>query len=133
MQMLRVKTNRRTEFVDVTKEIQSAITESATKNGVCHLYVPHTTAAITINEHADPDVARDVEGIFDHFIPERGPYKHAEGNSDSHVKAILVGAKQTIFITNGKLVLGHWQSIFFCEFDGPRNRKLYVKTISHAE
>jgi secondary thiamine-phosphate synthase enzyme len=133
MQTLRVKTNRRTEFVDVTKEIQSAITESATKNGVCHLYVPHTTAAITINEHADPDVARDVEGIFDRLVPERGPYKHIEGNSDSHMKAILVGATLTIFIVDDKLALGRWQGIFFCEFDGPRDRKLCVKTIRDAE
>jgi secondary thiamine-phosphate synthase enzyme len=133
MQTLQVKTNRRTEFVDITNEIQVLIAKSTTKNGVCHLYVPHTTAAITINEHADPDAARDVEGIFDRLIPERGPYKHAEGNSDSHMKAILVGPTQTIFIVDGKLALGRWQGIFFCEFDGPRDRKLYVKIIPDME
>jgi len=133
MQTLQVKTSRRTEFVDITNEIQSLITKSATKNGICHLYVPHTTAAITINEHADPDVARDVEGIFDRLIPERGPYKHAEGNSDSHMKAILVGATQNTFIVDGKLALGRWQGVFFCEFDGPRDRKLLIKIISDAE
>jgi secondary thiamine-phosphate synthase enzyme len=133
MQTLQVKTNRRTEFVDITNEIRAAITKSATKNGICHLYVPHTTAAITINEHADPDVARDVEGIFDRLIPERGPYKHAEGNSDSHMKAILVGPTQIIFIVDGKLAMGRWQGIFFCEFDGPRDRKLYVKIILDME
>ena len=133
MQTLQVKTNRRTEFVDVTNEIQSAIAKSATKNGVCHLYVPHTTAAITINEHADPDVARDVEGIFDRLIPKRGPYKHAEGNSDSHMKAILVGATQNIFIVDGKLARGRWQGVFFCEFDGPRDRKLYVKIVPDGQ
>ena len=129
MQTLQVKTNRRTEFVDITNEIRAAITKSATKNGICHLYVPHTTAAITINEHADPDVARDVEGIFDRLIPERGPYKHAEGNSDSHMKAILVGPTQIIFIVDGKLAMGRWQGIFFCEFDGPRTRRLRVKIL----
>jgi secondary thiamine-phosphate synthase enzyme len=133
MQTLSIKTDRRTQLVDITNEVQSAVTKSGTKTGICYLYVPHTTAAITINEHADPDVARDVEGIFDRLIPERGPYKHSEGNSDSHMKAILVGATQNIFIVDGKLVLGRWQGIFFCEFDGPRDRKLYVKITAHSK
>src|SRR5271170_5970037 len=133
MHTLNVKTDRRTQLVDVTNDVQSAVTKSGTKTGICYLYVPHTTAAITINEHADPDVARDVEGIFDRLIPERGPYKHAEGNSDSHMKAILVGPTQTIFIVDGKLAMGRWQGIFFCEFDGPRDRKLYVKIIPDME
>ena len=129
MQTLQIKTHGRTQFVDITNEIQSLVTKSATQAGICHLYVPHTTAAITINEHADPDVAHDVEGIFDRLIPHRGPYKHSEGNSDSHMKAILVGATQTIFIESSKLVLGRWQGIFFCEFDGPRDRRLFVKIL----
>jgi secondary thiamine-phosphate synthase enzyme len=133
MQTLHVKTGRRTQLVDITNEVQAIVTKSAIKTGICYLYVPHTTAAITINEHADPDVAHDVEGIFDRLIPERGPYKHGEGNSDSHMKAILVGATQTIFIAEGKLVLGRWQGIFFCEFDGPRDRKLHIKIVRDAE
>jgi secondary thiamine-phosphate synthase enzyme len=132
MHTLHVKTGRRTQLLDITNEIQSIVTKSGAHTGICYLYVPHTTAAITINEHADPDVARDVEGIFDRLIPQRGPYKHAEGNSDSHMKAILVGATQNIFIENGKLALGRWQGIFFAEFDGPRNRKLYVKVTPDA-
>jgi secondary thiamine-phosphate synthase enzyme len=127
MQTLQIKTDRRTQFIDITNQVQSAVAKSAAKNGLLHLYVPHTTAAITINEHADPDVASDVEAAFDRLIPERGPYKHSEGNSDSHIKSILVGNTQTVFIADGKLALGRWQGIFFCEFDGPRDRKLYLK------
>ncbi|MGA2809996.1 MAG: secondary thiamine-phosphate synthase enzyme YjbQ [Candidatus Acidiferrum sp.] len=127
MHTLQIKTERRTQLVDVTPQVESVVTKAAAKTGICHLYVPHTTAAVTINEHADPDVAADVEGIFDRLVPLRGPYKHGEGNSDSHMKAILVGASRTVFIENGRLLLGRWQGIFFCEFDGPRDRRLYVK------
>jgi len=94
------------------------------------LYVPHTTAAITINECADPDVAYDLEGALDRLIPATGPYRHAEGNSDAHVKAVLVGASQTIYAEGGLLVLGRWQGVFFCEFDGPRERRLQVKVVA---
>src|SRR5277367_6494273 len=130
MPTLQIKTDRRTEFVDITTQVQSLLTESAVGDGVLYLYVPHTTAAITINEHADPDVASDVEAAFDRLIPERGPYKHSEGNSDSHIKSILVGNTQTVFIVDGKLALGRWQGIFFCEFDGPRDRKLHLKIVA---
>ena len=133
MHTLQIKTEHRTHFVDITTQVQSVVTKSAAKTGFCYLYVPHTTAAVTINEHADPDVARDVEAAFDRLVPHHGPYKHSEGNSDSHMKAILVGASQTIFIEGGKLALGRWQGIFFCEFDGPRDRKLYVKVTSDRE
>jgi secondary thiamine-phosphate synthase enzyme len=129
MQTLSVKTDRRTQLVDVTAQVQKAVLASDVADGICYLYVPHTTAAITINECADPDVARDVEGTLDRLIPVTGPYRHSEGNSDSHVKAILVGASQTIFVQGGKLALGRWQGIFFCEFDGPRNRKVHVKVV----
>jgi secondary thiamine-phosphate synthase enzyme len=129
MQTLSVKTDRRTQVVDVTPQVQNAVSASNVADGICYLYVPHTTAAITINECADPDVARDVEGALDRLIPATGPYRHSEGNSDSHVKAVLVGASQTVFVHGGKLALGRWQGIFFCEFDGPRNRKLHVKVI----
>src|SRR6476660_10029734 len=133
MQMLRVKTNRRTQLVDVTQEIEQVVAESGTKEGVCYVYIPHTTAAVMINEHADPDVASDLEGVFDRLVPHKGPYRHAEGNTDSHAKAIMVGASQVIFIERGKLALGTWQGVFFCEFDGPRERKMWVKIVPDAK
>jgi secondary thiamine-phosphate synthase enzyme len=129
MQTLKVKTDRRTQLVDVTAQVQKAVAASGVESGICYLYVPHTTAAITINEGADPDVARDVEGALDQLIPKTAPYRHSEGNSDSHVKAVLVGASQSVFVEGGKLVLGRWQGIFFCEFDGPRERRLDVKIV----
>jgi secondary thiamine-phosphate synthase enzyme len=129
MHTLQIKTTRRTQFVDITDEVQFFVTNSQIKSGICHLYVPHTTAAVTINEHADPDVASDVEAAFDRLIPHRGPYKHSEGNSDSHIKSILVGNTQTVFIADGRLALGRWQGIFFCEFDGPRSRQLHLKIV----
>jgi secondary thiamine-phosphate synthase enzyme len=118
------------QLLDITDQIAALVRKSAVHSGLCHLYVPHTTAAVTINEHADPDVAADVEAFLDRLVPDRGPYKHSEGNSDSHAKALLVGASQTIFIEDGKLALGRWQGIFFCEFDGPRERRVYVKMVS---
>ena len=127
MQTIHLKTERRTQLLDVTAQVQRVVTASKVTSGTCHLYVPHTTAAIAINECADPDVARDVEGALDRLIPATGPYRHVEGNSDSHVKSILVGASQVVFIEDGRLALGRWQGIFFCEFDGPRERKLIVK------
>ena len=130
MQMLRVKTRRRTQLVDVTQEIEQVVAESGAKEGVCYVYIPHTTAAVMINEHADPDVASDLEGVFDRLVPHKGPYRHAEGNTDSHAKAVMVGASQVIFIERGKLALGTWQGVFFCEFDGPRERKMWVKVIA---
>jgi len=129
MQTLKVKTDRRTQLVDVTAQVQKVVAASGVESGICYLYVPHTTAAITINEHADADLARDVEGALDRLIPKTGPFRHSEGNSDSHVKAVLVGASQTIFVQGGKLVLGRWQGVFFCEFDGPRERRLDVKVL----
>ena len=110
--------------------MQKVVASSGVSNGICYLYVPHTTAAITINECADPDVARDVEGALDRLIPAAGLYRHSEGNSDSHVKSVLVGASQVIHVEGGKLVLGRWQGVFFCEFDGPRDRLLQVKVVA---
>ena len=130
MQTLIVKTDRRTQLVDVTAQVQKMVASSGVATGVCYLYVPHTTAAITINECADPDVACDVEGALDRLIPMAGPYRHSEGNSDSHVKAVLVGASQVIHVEGGKLVLGRWQGVFFCESDGPRERRLQVKIVA---
>src|SRR5262250_1115052 len=133
METLRSKTGRRTQLVDVTAEVERVVRASGVKSGVCHVYVPHTTAAVTINEHADPDVASDLEGVFDRLVPHSGPYRHSEGNTDSHAKAVMVGASQVIFVEEGKLVLGRWQGIFFCEFDGPRERKLFVRVVTEAE
>jgi secondary thiamine-phosphate synthase enzyme len=130
MQTLNVKTDRRTQFVDVTREVEKVVASSGVTTGVCYLYVPHTTAAIAINECADPDVARDIEAAFDRLIPVTGPYRHSEGNSDSHVKAALVGASQVVFVEGGRLALGRWQGIFFCEFDGPRERRLKIKVVA---
>ena len=129
MELLRVRTERRTQLVDVTGLIERAVKASGVSSGVCYVYVPHTTAGVTINEHADPDVATDLEGVFDRLVPQDGPYRHSEGNSDSHAKATLVGSSQIIFVENTKLALGTWQGVFLCEFDGPRERRLYVKVV----
>lgn len=127
MEVLKVKTARRTQLVDVTGEVEKAVAEAGVRSGVCYVYVPHTTAGVMVNEHFDPDVATDLEGVFERLVPRTGPYRHAEGNSDSHAKAALTGASATIFVEEGKLALGRWQGVFFCEFDGPRERKLWVK------
>jgi secondary thiamine-phosphate synthase enzyme len=127
MQTLHVKTKRRTQLLDITNEVARLVHSSGVKTGICFLYVPHTTAGILINEHADPDVASDAEGTFDRLVPVNPNYKHSEGNTDSHVKTILTGVSQFIFIENGKLVLGRWQGIFYAEFDGPRDRHFYLK------
>jgi secondary thiamine-phosphate synthase enzyme len=124
-----IKTSRHTELKNVTSEIESLVRESGCSNGICYLYVPHTTAGILINEGDDPAVARDIEATLDRLIPHHGDYKHAEGNSDSHIKAAIVGSSETIWIEDGRLVLGRWQAIFFAEFDGPRTRELRVKIV----
>ena len=129
MQAIRMKTQQRTQMVDITNEVQRVVTALGIRAGTCFLYVPHTTAGIFINEHADPDVALDAAGTLDRLVPMAGPYRHAEGNSDSHVKTILVGVSQFVFVEEGKLALGRWQGIFFAEFDGPRERKVYVKVL----
>lgn len=130
MQTLLVKTDARTQLVDMTVQVQKAVAASKIAEGVCYLYVPHTTAGIAINECADPDVARDIESALDRLVPKTGPYRHSEGNSDSHVKSMLAGASQVVFVENSKLALGRWQGVFFCEFDGPRERKLIVKVVA---
>lgn len=126
---LHIKTSRRTEWVNITPEVSRVVAASGVSSGACHLYVPHTTAGVTINEGDDPDVARDMEAALDRMVPRDAGYKHYEGNSDSHIKASLVGCSQTVWIENGQLRLGRWQAIFFCEFDGPRNREMHVKII----
>jgi secondary thiamine-phosphate synthase enzyme len=126
---LHVKTSRHTECVNITTEVDRCVAASGVSSGVCHLYVPHTTAGVTINEGDDLDVARDMEAAFDRMVPREAGYKHYEGNSDSHIKSSLVGCSQTVWIENGRLRLGRWQAIFFCEFDGPRNREVLVKIV----
>jgi secondary thiamine-phosphate synthase enzyme len=127
MKELKVSTNSRDEFIDITARVREAVTESGVKDGFCRVFVPHTTAAVTINEGADPAVTRDIIMELDKIIPWEDGYRHAEGNSAAHVKATLVGASETIMISDGSLVLGTWQAIYLCEFDGPRSRKVYVE------
>jgi secondary thiamine-phosphate synthase enzyme len=126
---LHLRTSRRTEFKNVTDAIQQVVRDSGCNDGVCHLYVPHTTAGVLINEGYDPDVARDMEVALDRLIPHRGDYRHSEGNSDSHIKTAFIGSSETVWIEKGEIVLGRWQVIFFAEFDGPRSRELRVKIV----
>jgi secondary thiamine-phosphate synthase enzyme len=121
------KQKSRNESVDITSDIQTVIDESGIKNGVCYVYVPHTTAGVTINEGADPSVARDIQNTLSKLVPHSGHYLHTEGNSDAHIKSTIAGSSQVIVIGEGKLLLGTWQSVFFCEFDGPRHRRVTVK------
>ena len=127
---INIKTKTRTEFVDITSEIQQVIDEAGIKDGICCMYVPHTTAGITINEGADPSVVSDIQRTLSKLIPNNLNYSHMEGNSDAHIKSTVVGASKTVIIDDGKLLLGTWQSIFFCEFDGPRHRRVLVKLIN---
>ena len=130
MKQFEVRTRRRSELIDVTGDVQRIVTSSGTKSGFCVCYVPHTTAACTINENADPDVPHDILLTLDRLVPKDAPgYRHGEGNSDSHVKASLVGSSVTVLIEDGRLVLGTWQGIFFCEFDGPRTRNVFVQVV----
>jgi secondary thiamine-phosphate synthase enzyme len=128
---INIKTGSRTEFVDITSDVQKVVDESRIRNGVCYVYVPHTTAGITINEGADPSVVKDIQSILNKLIPHSANYLHIEGNSDAHIKASLIGSSVTVIIEGGKLLLGTWQAIFFCEFDGARHRKVMVKIIGN--
>ena len=124
---LQVKTASREEFKDITREVAKAVEISNIKDGVCYVFVPHTTAGVTINENADPSVTKDILRKLKELVPRDDGYEHSEGNSDSHIKASMVGFCQTVLVENGKLVLGVWQGIYFCEFDGPRDRKVIIK------
>ena len=124
-----VKTGSRTEFVDITDHVAKAVGQSKVQDGLCTVFVPHTTAGVTINENADPDVRSDMLSHLAKLVPNDPQFAHAEGNSDAHIKASLMGFSQTVIIEKGSLILGTWQGIYFCEFDGPRNRNVYVKTI----
>ena len=124
---INIKSRKRIEMVDVTSSVQNEVSKSGISDGVCMVYVPHTTAAVTINEGADPSVCQDILTKLIEMVPPDAGYQHMEGNSDSHIKASLVGNSVSVLVENGRLALGTWQKIFFCEFDGPRSRKVYFK------
>ncbi len=121
-----VRTRRRAELVDITERVAAAVARSGIAEGTCHVFVPHTTAGVTINEGADPDVAADIESHMTELVPKEAAFEHAEGNSDSHIKTVLVGPSCTAPVREGKLALGTWQAIFLCEWDGPRTRRVEV-------
>ncbi|MEW5866732.1 MAG: secondary thiamine-phosphate synthase enzyme YjbQ [Bacillota bacterium] len=127
MNTISVRTRAQDELVDITANVREAVRSSGVRRGMCLVYVPHTTAGITINESADPDVARDILEALTRLVPRQGAYRHVEGNAAAHVRASLVGSSVQVPIENGDLALGTWQGIFFCEFDGPRARKVYVQ------
>ena len=129
MERINIKTSKRIELVDITDEIQRIVTKSKVKDGICFIFCPHTTAGLTINENADPDVKRDIINVLNKLAPENAGYSHIEGNADSHIKSSLLGQSLTIFITDNRLAFGTWQGIYFCEGDGPRQREVWVKII----
>ncbi len=124
-----INTARHTQMIDITEPVQKAVEESGIVSGVCTVFVPHTTAAVTINENADPDVITDFIGEIDKIVPWEDGYLHLEGNSAAHLKASIIGASEQMIIENGRLVLGIGQGVYFCEFDGPRRRNVYIKLI----
>ena len=125
--LISVKTTARSEMVDITSSVQKEISKAGVSGGVCVVYVPHTTAGVTINEGADPSVCRDIVEKLTELVPPNAGYRHMEGNADSHIKASLMGSSVSVMVEKGRLLLGTWQKIFFCEFDGPRTRKVYVQ------
>jgi len=122
-----VQTKDLAELIDITAEVQEHLKASKIKDGICVIYIPHTTASVCINENADPSVKSDINDTLDKLIPRDGSYSHSEGNADAHVKASIIGSSRVVLIESGKLLLGTWQGIYFCEFDGPRKRKVVLK------
>ncbi len=129
---LTVNTASRNEMIDITSRIEQVLRENNFKDGILTVFVPHTTAAVTINENADPSVKRDILTYLSKLIPQNEDFRHLEGNSDSHIKSTIVSPSITVIVEKGRIVLGTWQSIFFCEFDGPRTRKVYLKFIKEC-
>lgn len=127
--IINIRTKARTEFIDITDEVTMAIRESSIIDGICYIFVPHTTAGITINEGADASVKRDILTMLNKLVPFEGDYQHSEGNSPAHIKSTLTGVSLFVIIKDGKPLLGTWQSIFFCEFDGPRHRRAVIKIV----
>ena len=129
MKEISIRTNSQVEMIDITTSIQKAVNDENVHNGYCIIFIPHTTAAVTINENADPDVPHDIINALEKAIPQNATYRHSEGNSPAHVKSSLVGVTEIVLIENGRLVLGTWQGIFFCEYDGPRSRRIMIKPV----
>jgi len=132
IQTFQVMTTTQTEFIEITYSVQEAVQKTGMRDGICLIFIPHTTAAVTINENADPSVVQDIVMELNKMVPFKNQYRHMEGNSPAHIKASLMGCSEIVLVESGKLVLGTWQGIFFCEFDGPRNRKVHVKMISNG-
>jgi secondary thiamine-phosphate synthase enzyme len=122
-----VRTRNRSEMIDITSTVTEQLQKTGLQEGVCYIYVPHTTAGITINEGADPSVVTDIQAMLNTLVPWEGPYRHLEGNAAAHIKSSVVGSSVTVLVESGRLKLGTWQAIFFCEFDGPRTRKVYIR------
>lgn len=129
MERIGIRTSRRIELLDITGEIQDIVNKSKIKDGICIIFCPHTTAGLTINENADPSVRTDIMKTLSKIVPENITYSHTEGNADSHIKSSLFGSSLTVFVEDGRLSLGTWQGIYFCESDGPREREIWVKVI----
>ena len=126
MQEIEINTTEQVQFVDITEKVQSIVNSNKIENGICTVFIPHTTAAVTINENADPDVSADMIKEINKIIPFSDNYRHFEGNSAAHLKSSIIGASETVIIENGRLKLGRWQGMYFCEFDGPRRRKVWI-------
>ena len=129
---LSLRTRARNEMVDITADVRAVVARSGVTEGICHVFVPHTTAGVTVNEKADPDVARDILDTLSRLVPEGAGYRHAEGNADAHVKSTLAGVSAFVPVSGGDAALGTWQAIFFCEFDGPRTRRCFVRVLGGA-
>ena len=129
MRVLRIETRVRVEFKDVTSLVRKTIEETGIKAGTCHVFVPHTTAAVLINENDDPALMKDLDNFLTRLAPAEGTYSHNDGNCDAHLKAALIGSSKSLLIENGQLILGRWQGVYFCEFDGPRRRDLRLKVV----
>lgn len=129
MEKITVRTGKRQEFFDVTDSVNGVVKKSGVNSGVCHMYVPHTTCGLTINENADPSVKADIISVLEKLVPEDGRYAHSEGNSDAHVKSSMTGHFLCVLVEGGTLQLGTWQGIYLCEFDGPRTRQIWIKVM----
>ncbi len=130
LRTITVKTESRQQVIDITQTVRLVVRESGVTRGVCQVFIPHTTAAVTINENTDPNVKQDILDILESIVPSKGSYLHTEGNAHAHAKSSLVGSSVSIFVESGQLVLGTWQSVYFCEFDGPRTRNVLIKVVS---
>ena len=130
METISIRTDAQVEFIDITDRVQKAVEKLQISNGICYVDVPHTTAGLTVNENADPSVRRDIIMALNRMVPDDLPYQHQEGNSSAHIKASLVGTSTAVLVSSGQLVLGTWQGIYFCEFDGPRARRIFVRGLA---